>query len=196
MMPAISLGFSVEHMSFSGTISLKAGTMTRVISEVSECLIYHGFRKIIYVNGHGGNTGILQITMQSLRRKHEAVFCLTNIWELARDEFRRIRKSRNGDAGHADEFETSLLLAIDASRVKLEKMKKIKRSGRLPKTQWIDPFATHVARFAWKTEDYSKSGVIGDPRGASLSEGERLLKGAVDNLVRLIREMEAQPSAR
>ena len=184
--PAIPVGFSIEHMNFPGTISLNVETMMRIVKEISESLIRHGFRKILYVNAHGGNSGILQSTMQLLKHDHKAIFCLANIWELAKPDYKNILESKAEEIGHADEFETSMLLAIDENKVR---SCRIASAGHM-KIKTIHPFTTaSMGWLAWKAEDYSKTGVIGDPRKALKKKGDQLLNKIVDRLVDQIEEI-------
>jgi creatinine amidohydrolase len=184
--PAVPFGFSIEHMSFPGTISLSPATLMGIIEDVSESLINHGFKRIIFINGHGGNVGVLTTAIQSLKGRFEATFILVNIWELAISEFQKLRESEPGAMGHADEFETSMLLAVDASKVRLEKMKN-KRKFKAPKDLSLDAFIlTDRVHVSWRSEDFSEDGVIGDPTKASGEKGEKLLNSMVKKIIEFI----------
>lgn len=184
--PAIPFGFSVEHINFPGTISLDPGTLMRVIEDVSRSLIHHGFKKIVIVNGHGGNAGVITATIQSLKGELKADLALVNIWELAVSEFQKLRKSEPGKMGHADEFETSLLLAVDASKVRLDKIK-VEQQSKFSRALSLDPFIlTDKVHVMWRTEEFSRNGVIGDPSKATREKGERLLNSMVENLVKFL----------
>src|SRR4030042_2512331 len=63
--PVMPFGYSVHHMNFKGSITLKFETLVNVITEVCESLIHHGFKKIVIFNGHGGNTNPI---IEALRR--------------------------------------------------------------------------------------------------------------------------------
>ncbi|MGY5858023.1 MAG: creatininase family protein, partial [Candidatus Thorarchaeota archaeon] len=53
--PTMSFGYSPHHMDFKGTISLNESTLANVYVDICKSLDHHGFKKIILVNGHGGN---------------------------------------------------------------------------------------------------------------------------------------------
>ncbi|MCX8205411.1 MAG: creatininase family protein [Candidatus Nezhaarchaeota archaeon] len=187
--PTIPFGFSVEHMNFPGTISLSPETLMRVIEDVSRSLIHHGFKKIFFINGHGGNVGVLTAAIQSLKGEFEAVFGLINIWELAMSEFQELRESEPGKMGHADEFETSLLLRVDASKVRIDEMK-IEQRSKFSTALSLDPFIlTDKVRVAWRAEEFSRTGVIGDPSKATWEKGEKLLNSIVENLVKFLNDV-------
>ncbi len=53
--PAVSYGVTPYFMAFPGTVTLKIDTFIRVIGDILDSLAAHGFRRIVIVNGHGGN---------------------------------------------------------------------------------------------------------------------------------------------
>ena len=55
--PPLSYGISVHHMSFPGTITLRCETYIHMLIDIAVALGKHGIKRIIYLNGHGGNTG-------------------------------------------------------------------------------------------------------------------------------------------
>ena len=68
--PTICYGVSPHHMAFKGTVALQPDTMIAVLTDISQSLIAHGFRRIIYVNGHGGNINSLQSSFEQLKSKN------------------------------------------------------------------------------------------------------------------------------
>lgn len=186
--PAIPFGISAEHINFSGTISLSPDTFISLIRDICKSLVRHGFRKIIFINAHGGNAGILATMIQALREEFKATFILANIWELVTEEFQRIRESKECKMGHADEFETSLFLAVDMSKVRLNKIR-MEREKSLYKL-CADPFIKmNKVQIAWLTEDLSESGVIGDPSKASKEKGELLINDIINNLFKFLNNL-------
>src|SRR5438067_408524 len=53
--PLLWLGNSDHHLDFGGTLSAAPRTYLNVLGDLAENLILHGFRRIVFVNGHGGN---------------------------------------------------------------------------------------------------------------------------------------------
>jgi len=53
--PAVTFGMSENHMGFPGTVTLQPDTLSAVARDISASLYVHGFRKIIFLSGHGGN---------------------------------------------------------------------------------------------------------------------------------------------
>ena len=65
--PTICYGVSSHHMAFKGTVTLHPDTLISVLTDIAKSLVAHGFRRIIYVNGHGGNINSLQASFERLK---------------------------------------------------------------------------------------------------------------------------------
>jgi creatinine amidohydrolase len=65
--PTICYGVSSHHMAFKGTVALQPDTLMSVLTDIAKSLVAHGFRRIIYVNGHGGNVNSLQASFERLK---------------------------------------------------------------------------------------------------------------------------------
>ncbi|UCF93938.1 MAG: creatininase family protein [Desulfobacterales bacterium] len=65
--PTLAYGVSPHHMAFKGTITLNPSTLIEVISDIVRSLITHEFKRIIFINGHGGNINTLKTTFQRLK---------------------------------------------------------------------------------------------------------------------------------
>jgi len=109
--PGLDIGFSGEHLSFAGTLSLEAETFMRVASQVVLNLIGHGFEKFLFLNGHGGNEEALRLVARTLREKHEVLIAATSYWQLGREAIKALRQSPGSGINHGGEEETALMLA-------------------------------------------------------------------------------------
>lgn len=79
----LSFGMALHHMDFPGTISLKPSTYVRVIQEIAQSLIQHGFKKIIFVNGHGGNIASITTAFSEIKDSNDTTdLSLINWWHL------------------------------------------------------------------------------------------------------------------
>jgi len=67
---------------------------------------------VVLMNGHGNNPGILDVVLRELADEFEATPILANVWSFSAESFSRVRRSAPGGAIHADEYETSLILAL------------------------------------------------------------------------------------
>jgi len=171
---------------FLGTVTLTAKTYMRVLDEVVESLMKHGVRRVVFVNGHGGNEAPNQTACREIREhlyyKYEVnmeVGALSywdavpqQVWEEVLEKAPQLR------IGHGGEAETSILMAIAPKAVRKDYM--VPPDPR-PRKQPL------IFR-AWYQDEYNPAGHTDDARAASREKGERLLKAAVECYVAALEE--------
>src|ERR1035437_5531169 len=85
--PTLPFGSSHHHLSFGGTISISITTYTQLMIELVESLLQKGFRRIVLLNGHGGNITPVKQALAILSNKYDASLtpniALVTYWELA-----------------------------------------------------------------------------------------------------------------
>ncbi len=67
--PPMPFGYSIHHMKFPGSITLTGRTLVDVYKEVCGSLLHHGFRKIVVMNAHGGNTGAISQALREIKEE-------------------------------------------------------------------------------------------------------------------------------
>ena len=107
--PTIAYGVSPHHMAFKGTVSLNPNTMIDVISDIVRSFVAHGFKRIIFVNGHGGNIIPLKTAFRQLKAENTAGYFDVISWYDSK-EVRKACKDAFGDkeGRHATPSEVSL----------------------------------------------------------------------------------------
>jgi mycofactocin precursor peptide peptidase len=156
--PPLAYGASGEHQGFAGTLSIGHAALRAVLVEVGRSAGAWAAR-LVFVNGHGGNLPTVAEAAVQLRAEGRDV-----AWSGC--------VVPGGDA-HAGRTETSLLLALDPSLVRLDAAE----AGNTAPLPELMPVLTRGGVLA-----ASPNGVLGDPRGASAAEGEALLATLVENL--------------
>ena len=123
VLPPPWFGFSAHHMRFAGSITLRAETLIAVAEDIVASLVQHGFRRILIINGHGGNTGIIDVLASTLGHEHygAARIAALTYFQLARQAIAGLRRSEPGGMGHACEFETAMVQHLRPDLVKIEK---------------------------------------------------------------------------
>jgi len=107
--PTLPYGASPHHMAFAGTLSLGPSTVIAVVQDLIRSSVAHGFRRIIFVNGHGGNITPLQTAFK--QAKMEALAgCFEVVSWYADEEVRKLSRKAFGDkeGHHATPSEVSL----------------------------------------------------------------------------------------
>ena len=162
--PTIAVSASGEHAGFAGTLSIGTEVMMQVAIELGRSADWAA--GVVFVNGHGGNHDALSAAVELLRSERRNVISWTPKWR---------RRTDGGPPDlHAGRIETSLMLAIDPGLVRLE------RAIAGPAMELADLMP---ALRSHGVKHVSTSGVLGDPAGASGSEGERFIEDFVEDLV-------------
>jgi creatinine amidohydrolase len=188
LMPPIQLGCASEHIGFPGTISLQSETLLNIILDISHSLMKSKLNKVFIINGHGGNRPTIDLAMTKIKEMlpEMRVYSFTVI-DIIKQKFEEIRKSDKRLVGHADEIETSIMLAIQPEIVDMTKAEREEPS--LPKPLSFEPEDMARISFAWNARELTKSGVIGDPAIASAETGRTLLDFATETISKTINEL-------
>jgi len=182
--PAIPVGLSEHHRQFWGTLWVEPEYFRGYMKGIAESLAYHGIKRIIYVNGHGGNTAALQEICRELHL--EGIYALVWQWWWAVAELSAELFPKGGS--HAGELETSMMLYLNEELVDKGAMEEA-AAGAAPR--WgVHKFGTEVS---FNTLDFSESGATGDPRRATKRAGEKLYHAALERLVGLVNWLEGLP---
>ena len=171
--PTVPYGISEEHRNFPGTIWLSPNTFRNCISDIVNSFIHNGWKKIIIVNGHGGNIDALsEISANITRSSNRTAFVTTFTW---------FKHSPNLSMGHAGETETSLLLHLFPLLVHSDR---ISSSSSNKDSHWGN--FQHGAQMAYDVNEFSENGVVGDPTLATSKNGIKLLNEASTSLSNLL----------
>jgi len=177
------LGNSEHHLDFPGTMTASPRVYLDLLRDMVENFLFHGFRRIVLLNGHGGNIVPMQQAMFELRQKYrqrgDLLLLSSTYWTLGGKPWESNPSLTQRQMGHACEFETSMMLRIRPELV-----------GDLSEVEavdWGNAFAP--AQRAWITKDRTEPGHIGDPRFATPEKGETLFKVFSDDVVALLKRV-------
>ncbi|WP_431896279.1 creatininase family protein [Nonomuraea sp. bgisy101] len=171
--PGLPYGLSEHHLGFAGTLTLRPATLLGVLSDVAESLAQAGIRRVVVVNGHGGNVDAVRLAARGLRRDHGIVMAHLMWAGLAADVIAgEIGSERYG---HACEGETSVGMVLAPQVVRADR---IGEPGTpLPVLPHAAPPAPRVD-LALPYHLLSGTGALGDARHASPALGERIVATA------------------
>jgi creatinine amidohydrolase len=174
-LPVIPFGVSPHHKQFWGTISINSTVFEEYVTQVLLSLKYHNIRKVVMVNGHGGNADALRKAARKMREKHEMFVSVFQWWPAAMKLQPNLFSSE--ERGHAAGEETSMNLALHPRLVNMKAAVNEK-----PKK----PLAESCGIITWifDTTDYTKSGVFGVAKSASIKRGKKDFEAVVQELVR------------
>lgn len=204
--PVIWTGYSPQHLRGAGegmgTVSLRPETLLELLYDVGRSLVHNGFSKLIFVNGHGSNAKIIDPLLRRLRQDTGALVAFYKPYvERYIGMMKDILENPPEDTPgwHASEFETSLMLALDERLVRMDRAVHT-RAGR---PSWLpDSFVKQDGApdvefkgyqyfaFPMDHEEWTPSGVIGNPLTATKEKGVIAIERFVDHLVDAIHELE------
>jgi creatinine amidohydrolase len=181
--PLMWLGNSHHHLDFAGTLSSPPRCYLDLLGGLIDCLLSHGFTRILLLNGHGGNEvpgkQALFEVRQQYRTRPDLLLLYGTYWSLGPLPDRAMTEFAQQEMGHACEWETSMMLRIAPHLV-----------GDWTGVAPVDPGNPfRPASRAWITKDRSRDGHIGYPHQASSEKGEILLEAFSRNVVQLIERM-------
>lgn len=163
----LGIGCSAHHLPFGGTISLTPGVMGEVLADIIRSMTASGVRRVVMVNGHGGNSGICHAAASQAASDDDVAVAVVDYWESA-------AVVETADApvpGHAGRFETSLMLAVHPELVHPDRERPGGESGQQPGRGVYGPRI-------WAGID----GFTDAPELASASSGEEMLARIVTDL--------------
>ena len=180
MLPVVWHGLSEHHMVFGGTITLDYATFHQVLRGIVGSVVRHGFKKILIVNGHGGNHLACQISAQELHLEFGVPVVALTYWHEAASRFAPLLEDQAG-LRHACEAETSTMLALVPHLVDAENLAAAKGGEGGSFLQ------KGKAAFRWHNlAQVTANGTIGDPTRASAEKGEKLLDAGAEAVAELI----------
>jgi creatinine amidohydrolase len=192
LMPQIWYAFNEHHLDFPGTIAVQWQNFINYVVDIGKSVAHHGFRKILFVNGHGSNIPFLDIASRLISNQTDAIAAIVPWWNLAEPAITEIRESPfPGGMSHACELETSVLLHLRPDLVDMSKA--VKDIHYQPsKYIWWDLQKGSPVRFMEFFSRFSKTGVVGDATLATADKGRPVVECTVDHLVELIQEFRAR----
>jgi creatinine amidohydrolase len=177
--PTVWSGLSEHHMPFGGTFTLDFATFKSLIECLCRSLLRHGFRRVLLLNGHGGNVAGLRVVVDELRTLDMRLMTAT-YWTIDPLAIADLLERQSG-VQHACEAETSMVMALRPDLVD---------ESRFEEARHIE--AGQVAGQAdtvhspMRFEQRTPTGVIGDPTAASAEKGEKLLEASANAVAKVL----------
>jgi creatinine amidohydrolase/Fe(II)-dependent formamide hydrolase-like protein len=174
---------SYHHDDFTGTISINNDTLSRLVYDIGMSTARNGIKKLVIINGHGGNSPALNYAAQMINRDSRIFVCV-DTGETSDVDIDKIVETPNDV--HAGEIETSTSLAVRGHLVRMDQARK---SVPAFSSRYLD--FTGKRSIAWYayTRKISASGILGDPTRASAEKGEKIWKIMIAHLVALVEDL-------
>lgn len=182
--PTLPYGASDHHLPFGGTLSLAPETLHAVLLDVARSIAACGGRRLVIVNGHGGNHGVAHAAAAAASNRYDVTVATTDYWRLlpAADES---ADAASTVPGHAGEFETSLVRAVRPELIAPTAPREaVRHREAVEHREGVAGFDLHGAKF-WSSID----GFTDDPGRADADGGNARLTEIVQVLATRLIEL-------
>lgn len=168
--PVVWTGLAEHHMEFGGTVTLDYESFAGALRGIARSAARHGFRRVMLLNGHGGNAEAVMVAASELTIALGIKVAAGTYWHMVPEVIAPILERQSG-LMHACEAETSMMLALRPDSVRMDRL----AEAHGPMSTRVEGQPPGLAlRRSFRA--ISESGVIGDARAASAEKGERLLE--------------------
>jgi creatinine amidohydrolase len=198
-LPTLPYGVSMYRDSFAGTLNMGGRVFEDFLLEVIDGLVARGADRFYLMSGHGGNGSFLHNVVKYAGDRHHHIFAATTFLHtsghLGAPALEQYRKSPIGGMGHACELETAYLLYLRPELCKMERVVDEPNFISTPNyyMDWIEGGAL-IMSATW--EDDTLTGAYGSGSVATVENGERWLKVAVEEKVAHVQEIHEQARRR
>lgn len=174
VLPLQSIGDSIEHNDFPGTLSQDAEALIANWMSISEAVAKSGIHKLAIVNSHGGQPQIVDIVAQRLRAEFHMLVGRINTFLLGVPE--GVFSSDELAYGyHGGEVETSMMLAIAPELVDMSVAENFSSTAEQLAKDNQSLRAEGGTAFAWQAQDLNAAGVTGNAANADAKRGAVML---------------------
>lgn len=187
MIPTLPYSKSDEHAWSPGTMWFSRDTTNAMLDEISARVAEMGVRRLAFLNGHGGNSTLLNVASREARRRHGLLTFVLH--PFAPPAYSTTPQADTGELGmgiHGGHVETAVMMHLRPELVHLDRADK-----NVP--EWLTE-NEHVrfggsTSFGWLSNDFGPDGHIGDPTGATAELGKQYFEDSVNHVVASLREV-------
>ncbi|MGX9352158.1 creatininase family protein [Shimia sp. W99] len=188
ILPTLRITKSNEHSSHPGTLALSATTLLAMLEDIGDSVARAGITRLAMLNGHGGNTAVLEIASREMRVKH-GMITAHGTWFGFADWDGVMAPDDLGHDQHGGDSETSPMLAARADLVDMQATRDFRSKSRKwqAEQRWIG-LNGQAMRPGWIIDDLQASGACGDASAATVEKGEAMLNSAARNFATFLRD--------
>jgi creatinine amidohydrolase len=198
-LPTQAVGFSPEHSRFAGTLTLKADTLLRLWTDIGESVAASGVKKLVLLNAHGGQVGLLDVVARDLRARLGMLVYSINWFNLpltgpdGEDVNALFSADEHRFGIHAGDIETSLMLALAPERVRMPQAEYFRSTSQDRAQRFALLGNGRSAKLGWQMQDYNANGAVGNAAAATAEKGHAVLEAAGRALAQALVEIDQLP---
>ncbi len=185
LLPTIWLGASSHHLRFGATVTAELSTYITTLVEVASSLLGEGYRRVMMLNGHGGNIDPMRVALRELQPEYpDTILTAGCYWSPAEEAIVALLDGEDKSVGHACEFETSLIMHLRPDLVDTEQ---VDNAG-----PWL-PDQVQGMFLCRDMHQRTQAGATGRADLASADKGAALFKAVVAGVSRAVQAMLDEP---
>lgn len=189
ILPTLAITHSGEHTNKPGTLSLGRDLTFKLLMEVARGVSRVGVRKLVIINAHGGNVGVMvDATHES--RAELGMLCVATNWMRLGLPDGLIAPGDKAIDIHGGQLETAIMLALRPDLVDQGEARDF------PSLQGDLAYRFDLLRaygpvgFGWMGDDLNPSGVVGDASKATAEDGRAIIDHQAQQMVKLLDEVQ------
>lgn len=175
--PTISFGYYPVFRTYPGSQHLSAETFARLVTELLENYLDQGARRLAILNTGVSTESPIGLATRGILERRGIRVGVADIRRLGRAADHLLQQKFGS---HADERETSIMLAIDPEIVRMDRARPDYGKEGAPGV-FLTPSTMQSSDPA--RADFSETGAYGDPTLASAEKGRQLLAAMIEDLV-------------
>jgi len=190
-LPTQSVGRSIEHIAFPGTLTLGAATLIQSWVDLGECVARTGIKKLVLLNAHGGNVSTLDIVGRELRARFGLTVWMVNTFSLPlpADVKQLFGPDEERFGVHGGDVETSMMLALHPHKVDMAQAQDFHSSSQDRAQHYAILGNGSSAKLAWAAQDLHAAGAAGNAAAATADKGRAVLQASGQALAQLLKEV-------
>jgi creatinine amidohydrolase len=190
-LPTQKISLSTEHIGFAGTLTLSPQTVMALWMEIGACVARAGIKKLVLLNSHGGNVGLMDVVARELRTAHNLIVYHTSWYNLPLgDEVTGLFSADEHRFGvHGGDIETSMMLALRPDLVDMTLAENFHSTSQDRAAKYSILGNGKSAKLGWQMQDYNAKGAAGNAAEATADKGHALLDAAGLQLAKLLAEV-------
>ncbi len=194
-LPPQNLGLSTEHLAYPGTLTLSPATLLALWTELGECVVRAGIKKLLLFNGHGGNVAPMDIVARELRQRCGLIVYSASWFSLpVADAVSALFSAEEHRFGiHGGEIETSMMLHLAPHTVRMEHAQAWRSTSQDRAERYAILGNGKSAKLGWAIEDYQPAGAVGNAAAATAERGRAMVEAVGQALAQLLVEIHALP---
>lgn len=185
LLPTLWLGASAHHLRFGATATANLDTYIETLCEIARPLLRDGYRRFMFLNGHGGNTDPLRVALRRLQEEFpDALLTGAPYWSIAGEVISSNLDGAHKFVGHACEFETSMIMHLCPELVNHDELRD---AGDLGADDIEGLFLPRDMKHR------TKEGCTGRPDLATAEKGAEMFQGIVDRVTVAVQTILDEP---